>query len=476
MRSITRNTILPVLIFMAWATLSGSCKKYLAINKNPNAAEEPPINGLLANTTYNTANDIFQISNYTSYYVQYLASPNPAGGADVYDNIDASTAWNDIYNIMTDLYDMRKFAAAKGTNAYVGVADILLALHLNMTSNAWGDIPYSQAFLGVQNLTPKFDNQKDIYDTCIALLDAGIAALQQPDAAGEMDAASDFIHGGSVTAWIKTAHMLKARMLNQLSKQPGYNADAVLSELSSGYTGNGDDAQVIAFNSGVNDNPWGDVAIANAGLNLDGWLSSYFVDALDGATYGVFDPRLPHITDTTKFGDYRGTPNGKGRIGTGTNHEECYLTEDGWYSTTTAPFLIATYAEADFLKAEALFRKGDKPNAYLAYLDGIKQHMMKMSLPDTAITRYTSDPSVAVGSGALTLQLIMKEKYVACFLSPVTWDDMRRTDYAYQGFSLPVGALLTSFIRRMPYPVDELSRNGKNAPTVQLSDHLWWDQ
>jgi hypothetical protein len=53
---------------------------------------------------------------------------------------------------------------------------------------------------------------------------------------------------------------------------------------------------------------------------------------------------------------------------------------------------------------------------------------------------------------------------------------MRRTDYAYQGFTLPVGALLTSFIRRMPYPVDELSRNGKNAPTVQLSDHLWWDQ
>ena len=96
MRSIIRNTILPVLICMAWATLSGSCKKYLDINQNPNSAEEPPINGLLANTTYNTANDVFQVSDYTSYYVQYLASPNPAGGADIYDNVNASTAWDDI--------------------------------------------------------------------------------------------------------------------------------------------------------------------------------------------------------------------------------------------------------------------------------------------------------------------------------------------------------------------------------------------
>ena len=31
-------------------TLS-SCKKYLDINENPNAGNEPPINGLLANIT-----------------------------------------------------------------------------------------------------------------------------------------------------------------------------------------------------------------------------------------------------------------------------------------------------------------------------------------------------------------------------------------------------------------------------------------
>jgi len=471
-----KKIIFPLLILLTATLFSGGCKKYLDVNQNPNAAETPPLNGLLANITYKTGDNIFYVSNYTSYYTQYLASPNPASATDIYDLVDASKPWDSLYTIMTDLYDMKRFAAAKGLNAYVGVADILLALHLNMTANLWGNIPYSQAFLGVQNLTPAFDDQKALYDTCLTLLDQGIAALQQPGVANQMDTSSDFIHKGAPGAWIKTAHVLKARMLNQVSKTAGYDPTKVVSELTNGYTTNADDAQVNAYVANVNPNPWGEVAILNAGLDLDGWLSSYFVNATDGATYGVFDPRLPHITDTTKFGDYRGTPNGKGRIGTGTQHEECYLAEDGWYSKQTSPLLIVTFAEASFLSAETLFRSGNKPDAYTAYITGIKAHLTKLGVADSAIQRYTTDPAVAVGAANITLPLIMKEKYIACFLSPFTWDDMRRLDYAYKNFSLPVNALLTTFIRRMNYPTDELSRNGKNVPAVQLTDHLWWDQ
>jgi len=472
MKKILSYTI-TIIVFIA---LFSSCKKYLDINQNPNAAAEPPINGLLANTTYGTATNIFRASNLTSYYSQYLASPNASGAADVYDNIDASRTWAGFYNIMTDLYDMKKFAAQKNLNAYIGVSDILMALHLNTITNLWGNVPYSESFLGVENLIPKFDDQHSLFDTCISLLDNGIGFLQQPDADGEIDAASDFIHAGVTAAWIKTAHALKARMLNQLSKTSAYNANTVLTELGSAYTDNSDDAQITAYVTDVNPNPWGSVAIANAGLNLDGWLSSYFVDATDGATYGVFDPRLPLITQKNKDGIYIGTPNGKGRIGTGTTHDECYLDVDKWYSTPTSPFQLVTYAESKFIEAEAQFRAGSNLNAYDAYIAGITAHMQKLEVPDTAILRYTTDPTVAVGSANITLALIMKEKYVACFLSPITWDDMRRMDYAYKDFSLPVNALLGTFIRRVNYPNNELSTNGKNAPIVALTDHLWWDQ
>jgi hypothetical protein len=122
------------------------------------------------------------VSNITSYYTQYLSSPNPGSDVDIYNPIDPNTAWTGeyddglakykygIYNIMTDLHDMQTFAAEKGLNAYIGVADILMALHLNMASNIWGDIPYSEAFMGVSNLTPAFDNQQDIFNDAITLV------------------------------------------------------------------------------------------------------------------------------------------------------------------------------------------------------------------------------------------------------------------------------------------------------------------
>jgi hypothetical protein len=107
---------------------------------------------------------------------------------------------------------------------------------------------------------------------------------------------------------------------------------------------------------------------------------------------------------------------------------------------------------------------------------GILAHMQKLQVPDTAITRYTTLPAVAVGKDNLTLTLIMKEKYIACFLLPVTWDDMRRFDYAYKDFTMPTGANLQTFIRRVDYPSVEISTNGTNVPNVALTDHLWWDK
>lgn len=456
-------------------TAFSSCKKYLDINKNPNAAEEPPIGGLLANTTYSTAYNVFNASNYTSYYVQYLASPNTASDVDIYNTVNPGNTWEGFYDIMTDIYDMKRFAAQKGLNDHIGIANVLMALHINMATNLWGDIPYTEAFVGVQNLTPAFNDQKALFDTALNMLDAGIATLQQVQATETttQDSTSDFIHQGSVAAWIKTAHAIKARMLNQLTKTASYSPDAVLAELQHAYTSNSDDAQVTSFQVR---NPWADVALSNAGLNLDGWLSAYFVGVTKDSIYDVFDPRLPLITNVTRYGDYRGTPNGKGRTGTGTENRESYLTVGGWYSSDNSPLQIITYSECKFIQAEAAFRKGDNATAYAAYMEGITANMKKMGVADTAIARYTTDPVVAVGADALTLQRILAEKYVACFLNPVTWDDMRRNDYNYKDFMLPQGAVLNTFIQRLSYPVNESSANSANVPDVQLTDKLWWNQ
>ena len=468
-----KNNLKNCFLLLTVILLSAGCKKYLDINTNPNGVAVPPLKGLLAHATNASAIITYDVSNITSYYVQYLASPSAGSDLDTYNSIDPSNTWGAIYDVLTDIHDMRAQAAEQGLNAYVGVADILTAYNMSLSLNLWGDIPYSEAFQGVNNLQPKYDNQKDLYDTCLTLLDHGITLLQDPAAAGQLDGKSDFIHQGANDAWVKTAFALKARLLNEVSKTGQYDAAAVLTALESAYVSDADDAVVSLFDG---PNPWAQAAINNSNLDLDGWLSSHFVDATDAATYGVFDPRLPLIAELTKFGDYRGTPNGKGRVGNGTSHEESYLSLTGWYSIPGAPLELITFPECKFIEAEAQFRANDKQKAYDAYLEGIKADMQKLKTPDTAITRYTTDPAVAVGAGGITLSLIMKEKYIATFLNPVAWDDVRRFDYQYANFNLPFDANLTEFIRRVDYPTSEISRNGKNVPSVTLTDRLWWDQ
>lgn len=451
-----------------------SCKKYLDVNENPNSPTRPPINGLLAQSTYQTALNVFRTGSLTANYVQYFASPNPASTSDIYEPVDASGTWTSIYNTMTDIYDMEKLGADVGSTEHQGVAKILMSINLKLLHDLWGSVPYSEA-LGATTLTPTYDDAKTLYDKSLALLDEGITLLGQSNSTFKLDNALDFVHKGNKAAWIKTANALKARYLLLTTKKTTFSADNVLAAVANAYTSNADDAQVTNFDIR---NPWAQVALNNAALLLGGFLSTQYVNMMNGTTYGVTDPRLPLIATLTKFGDYRGTRNGVGRVGTGINKEESYISTTGYFSSTNSPLIIISYAEIKFIEAEARFRKGnDMPGAYAAYLDGIRASMNKIGVSTANRDLYVNDPLVSVGSGSLTLALIMREKYKALFLNPETWNDARRFNYAYKDFALPVNAVLTTFIRRLDYPSVELSRNGANVPTVgSLADKLWWDQ
>ena len=450
-----------------------SCKKYLDINQNPNAATRPPINGLLIGTTQNTGLNVYRVSNTTSYYVQYLANTSLAGATDTYEPIDASNTWTNLYATMTDLYDLQKFAAEQGAYKYQAVAKIMMAMNLQLVHSLWGAVPYSSAFTG-ETLTPTYDDAQSIYDSCIALLDGGISLLNSTGTTIDINSDADLIHHGSDTAWVKTAHALKARLLNQLSKTTAYNPTAIFAELALAYSSTADDAYISTFDVR---NPWNQAAVDNAALNLDGWLSTNYVNAMNGTTYGIFDPRLPLTASLTKFGDYRGTRNGGDRVGNGTSMEESYVSLNGYYSSTSSPLYIITYEEMKFIEAEVAFRTHDLARAYAAYLEGITANMNKLGVAAGDRNAYINNASVSVGAANLTLGLIFKEKYKALFLSPVTWDDARRFDYQYQGFQLPLNAVTTTFIRRLVYPTVETGRNSENTPAVtDVTQHLWWDQ
>lgn len=466
----------PVLIFsITAAMLLAGCEGYLDINDDPNNPTEAPPQGLMTNVTFETAQNTYRMGSITSFYVQYLGSPNQGSATDVHDAVSYGNQWFRLYDVMTDLTDLEILAEEQGASEYVGIAKVLKALNLAMLVDAWGEAPYSEAFFA-ETLNPAYDDQEALYGEVFTLLDDGLAALQQPNSTISTDS-EDFIYGGDIDQWQRLANMLRARYLNHYSELGSYDPAAVLSAVDNGFVSNDDDAQVTYFVEEVN--PWASVAIANAGLILGGWMSEQIVTHMNGDTYGVVDPRIETFMSTNDDDEYVGVRNGAGRGNAPEQGAFSVLTTDNFYSNETAPMVIASYAEQKFIEAEAALRAqpAQTSRAYQAYMDGIEAHMDKVGVDEVDKLAYMNNPIVDVGEANLTIDHIMKEKYVAMFLHPETWVDARRYEYSYQDMDPPVNSSLGGdWVRRFVYPDSETQRNGENVPNISRTDRLFWDQ
>ena len=201
---------------------------------------------------------------------------------------------------------------------------------------------------------------------------------------------------------------------------------------------------------------------------------------MNGKTFGVVDPRMPFMFSATDQGGFIGVTNGAGR-GTGVDidGDRSVISRDTYYAANDSPILIITNSELRFIEAEVALSMSNKPAAYTAYLNGIRAHMEMLNVDAAKIQAYLSDPAVAVGADNISLDLIMKEKYVALYLHPETWNDARRFDYQYEDMTLPANhnpELGGEFIRRVNYPDSETSRNAANVPSLTLLDRIWWDE
>ncbi len=485
MRNLYRYTLLTAVT--ALFLLQGCSKNFFdEKTDNPNLVTSPTLPALLATSTSKAGINSYTVGSIISPYVQYLANPSAAAASDIYETIDFTTSWDALYFAMADVNEMKKLAVTQNSSEYIAVADVILAYNLIMVNDLWGDAPFSEAF-NIKNLTPKYDGQQAVYNSSMALIDEAIVQLTKTDATNKLASASDLIYGTTPTTerakWLKAAYAMKARLLIKVSKTTAYNPTAVLAAVTSSFADNSDDAGMATF---ALRNNWATVATNNAALTLGGWLSEQLVDHLNGTTYGLFDPRIKKITDPTvvpnnpTYPAYIGTVNGAGnRVNPPNNNtvkDENYVSLNSPWTSATAPLLIVTYAELKFIEAEAAFTI-DKTRSYNAYLAGIRANMDKLQVPTTERDAYLADPRVAVGSAALTIDLIFKEKYVATYLNPEAWNDARRHNYAYKDFGLPLNAVYTTFIRRLDYPQGERSKNGGNVPAaVPRTTKLWWDQ
>lgn len=472
-----------LLVFVLTTIIAVGCSDYLDINEDPNNPTTAPIGSLLYQTTFETTRNTQRVGSTTSFFVQHFASPNTASSTDIHESVSYDDTWSNLYFNIGDLNEMIQQAEETNAPHYSGVGKVLRAYNLSLLVNMFGDVPYSEGFSS-ETLQPSYDSSESIYEAMFQDLTDAISDLSATESTAS-PSSGDMIYGGDLGAWIRTAYSLQARFLNHLSKQPSYDPAAVLDAVDLGFASNEEDFEMEFFDeSNASQNPWYRVAVNNAGLLLGGWLSDQIVDHLKGETYGVFDPRIEFITepasdeDHPDFGEYVGTRNGAGRGNAPEQGVRAVLAVGSYYASgPTDPLENMTYAELKFIEAEAALALNITARAYTAYEEGVRAHMEKLGVDPADINAYWNEPEVSVGEANLTIDEIMKEKYLATFLNPETWNDARRYNYQYEGFEPPANSALGGeMIRLVRYPDSELQRNESNVPNRTMLDRVFWDQ
>ena len=95
-----------------------------------------------------------------------------------------------------------------------------------MLVDFWGDVPYSEAFLGNANVQPIADDDATIYPQLLALLDEGIADLRQTSGL-LAPAVDDYSYAGNAGRWIRFANTLKLRLYLHLANTPTFDASLI---------------------------------------------------------------------------------------------------------------------------------------------------------------------------------------------------------------------------------------------------------
>jgi hypothetical protein len=477
-----RNALILAVVLAA----GSGCSDYLDINTNPNAPAASAVtpNLLLAPMIHWMVTGQQYDGRFIGRYTQEWEPSFGATALSTWERMgydagsdNAAEQWRDVYWQYGDnLIDMMNKSEAEKRWDLLGVGYVLKAWGWETLTDLHGDIIMTEAF-DPNRFTFNYDPQPVVYTEVQALLQKAIDNLARTD--GLVDqvyvAKTDRLYSGDRAKWTKFAYGLLALNLNHYSNKSTYNPAAVIAAVDKSLSGNSDDALLTypAVSADLQD------------YNFIGWTrnnvrtyrqTQFVVDLMRaGGTLGntAADPRLTRMLSPSPDGQYRGIdinvagggltaalyPNNlMGYVGTsgGTGLPSRYVFDD------KSKFPVMTYAQLQFVKAEAAYRMGDKATALLAYRTAIGAHIdfvnarnsdnlqapTQISAAEKAA--YLADPAIVPATAAgLTLTQIMSQKYIAQWGwgHNELWTDMRRYHYTdmdpasgkqvYPGFAPP---------------------------------------
>ena len=494
---------------LALAAGVGACNSDLtSLNQNPNSPENAPAGAVFTTGVQNAVGrwlgsgfDLRQME----FVVQHLAEVQYPD-EDRYARIRASdtqgTFTGAYNNSLEDFEQVRRKGVEQNSAAVYAPAMVMKQWEFGYLTDAWGAVPYSQALKGDSGVAlPAYDSQKDIYDGMFAALTKAAADLATPGP--QSLGGADPIYGGSPAKWQKFANSLHARDAMRISYKDQAKANAELTAALNGpggvFTSNADNAELAWPGDGIYNNPWAN----NFQGRDDHRMSKTFVDTLKSHA----DPRLAIFAMPTvdfqngKAGaaEYAGQPNGLSAADAGTYFTSTSRPGEIFYPGGTTygtyggnggsqPSYLMTYAEVEFIKAEAAERSmgGLTPvQAAQFYYDGIAASMKQWGVAQADIDAYLLRPDVAyqggTGNSKAGLQQIATQKWIALFTDGAqAWFEWRRT--CVPNITYGPAAIFNYVPRRLEYPTSEASVNPDNLQAAidaqgpdAMDTKTYWD-
>jgi hypothetical protein len=513
-----RQTIINIAVALLVMIGLNSCKKdLLKANTNPTATTaaiyDP--NFLLTTTQlmYTGSTD-FGAENWQSEwgeiagFIQHISSTNTAYySGDKYLNTVGNFG---VYFTHAYIYQVQPvvelYQLTLGKPQYQNLhqmARIMKAMIFERITDIYGDIPYFQAGLGYYDriYTPVYDKQQDIYTDLLK---------EVSEATDSLDASLDYPTGDvfysstgtdQITEWKKFGYTLLLRMAMRLTKVDPTTAQSWVTKVQGLTMTSNDDNAIVEHELGTetqNRDSWSILEEDSADLKL----CSTYIDSLQFNN----DPRLPimseiFITEDTTSADQIGLP--PGYIIGGTN-PLTDITQDSTYPALgmegysrfndnilsyTAPNLILTYSESEFLLADAAKRWGIGGDPGTHYQNGVLAAITQLSAFGDA---STIDPGLAQDyynahpyNDADGLNQINTQFWLCTVMNEYeAWSNWRRTGLPVLTPTNYVGNVTGGTIpRRLEYPTGEKVTNGTNYNAAVarltggdlLTSRMWWD-
>jgi hypothetical protein len=452
------------------------CADFLDVNVSKDSPTSITVDQALPTACFYAAQSIYDHAEYGVYLSQALTTASKSQtGVYAYSqgweflSMNRHPQWRrHFYDLGANIVEMIRAAEKIDSRNFILIGRTIMLQSTMLTTDAFGPMPRSNAYTST---SPTYDSQDEVYEWMFQEADELVALYENNDWINNpnnipITAKMDRIYSGDIKKWGLYAKALRARLW--IRKLPNWeNTPAVCNAIVDMVDDilNDPDWEEPRYNypGGTNEQncPWGTSApIINAWESRGNRLASSIPTRF--FAYGILGSYPNRLTTRQSALDPRTeklmSPRGTGVAGSDairwlesnigmdvsmrvTYYPDLYASTSGSnpYTKNDSYIALITDEELMFIKAEAQYWGGNKSGAYNTTKDAVLRNFERLDIHEpvasvdgnNAVRRYNLFFDVRLpGDATFTIADLMQQKYVAMYLQPEQWNDMRRYNYS----------------------------------------------